>query len=623
MAQSMNLSTVDRRSGGVVSQGTTIGDMPRVLVEGTTENVVYQLIVFQGFISQFGINRHRSAFLDGQIFGREHSEEMLQTLDILREMVLPSPVKIISGHRSTVALSGVAFFMELLKKSPERPIDCEGKPLPILKSYVEWSSYLGALSASDYWSSLSVEAQGAPQGTAASARRSRSLNENQVENRSLCGKLFMSADGIASQPAGRQDPELGIRDLHLNVKADGMGKLEGVPLTMESSRRSAVQLENSRDTSRREEGNRIRQPAVYSRKKTSRSSESGSSKSSGDSDSSEKSRQPLGRGPKKNLELMLEKWRPYREVVEPGVFDGRDGSSMKEFLREYEAYFNDKYDGNERQQAKKLGDFLRGPCRSAYEAMDGSKLKYSLLKYRLLEWFKGERQSQRSRSEAEFEKAKMMPNDTYGIFALRLERLAEKAFPKSVKEQERQLCRKFRREVPAPFGRILTDGERNLSLLGRKPKLTWSAILQMASSEDRIARDQPVIPVEDVAADVWVSRPASREILHQSANRPPSGRPRRDNSAAYPVKEVLSKHRSPPRFGRPTRATLLNCNWCGKRGHSELGCWIKLGLCTICGARDHARDSCPKYEPRQSFTPVCPRCGGGHLGKDCSQKLND
>ena len=92
-------------------------------------------------------------------------------------------------------------------------------------------------------------------------------------------------------------------------------------------------------------------------------------------------------------------------MVPPSFFDGKDGVSLKWFLREYEEFFKAKFHGNDHQQAKVLGQYLTGSAKQAYEAVDGSRLKYSRLKGMLLDWYQAEKVSIHQHAEPEFSRA--------------------------------------------------------------------------------------------------------------------------------------------------------------------------------------------------------------------------
>ena len=279
-----------------------------------------------------------------------------------------------------------------------------------------------------------------------------------------------------------------------------------------------------------------------------------------------------------------------KEVVSPGTFSGKDGTSFRKFLDDYEVYFETKYEGNERQQYLLLGRFLEGPARRAYDAIDGSRTRYSYLRSELLQWYKGEKSSLRNRCENEFRKAKMNADDNLKIYALRLERLASHAFSESSRDRDRQLCRKFWKTVPEHFHRVLSDGEKSLALHGRGNKLDWKEMVRLAASEDRFRRERREERSSESEAEknelsVWYSRPSDPPRTPQRDHEQ-----RRTTFSRKPSKVTFrsvynnSQIRSPPFHDKreqesPKKQKLtggnkqpLICNWCGKRGHIESSC---------------------------------------------------
>lgn len=367
-----------------------------------------------------------------------------------------------------------------------------------------------------------------------------------------------------------------------------------------------------------------------------------------------------------------------KEAVPPPKFDVSKGLSLKRWLREFEAYFIAKYDGTDRQKGSILGEFLLGSIQQAYQAIGGDHLKFSAIKPALLEWYHKERPSSQLRHESEFSNARMQSGETLTIFAMRLERLAEKVFRDDY-ERERRLCRKFWESVPSYFATVLSESERNLALTTNRRKLSWSTMKRVAEAEDR--RSKIHIRKRDPSTDleVWCSRspeprgnfptgdarghetlneklvrfssdeglnesPASQAPSHESTY-PNRGGGRRYNQvftnsaragshagamrgsgkANYVGTQssgaVLgsqpgfqAQDRLSPRTARPAS----ECNWCGRVGHLEYDCWRKHGRCHFCGSQDHAKEDCTTYgREARNFTPLCSCCGGEHLGQFC------
>lgn len=98
-------------------------------------------------------------------------------------------------------------------------------------------------------------------------------------------------------------------------------------------------------------------------------SETSGTETSSDSSGSSSSRTHKQRTEEKRLARVLKAFKTQKDVVQPAVFDGSDGASLKRFLSEYEIYFDQKFDGTKQQQAKHLVQFLNGPVKRAYDAV--------------------------------------------------------------------------------------------------------------------------------------------------------------------------------------------------------------------------------------------------------------
>ena len=333
---------------------------------------------------------------------------------------------------------------------------------------------------------------------------------------------------------------------------------------------------------------------------------------------------------------MFQKMHFPKEVVAPIPFGGHDGGSLSRFLSDFERYFKQKYDGNDRQCSRLLGDFLTGSARRAYDALGGATGRYQKVKPRLLKWYESERISQRRTAEEAFDCAAMEEGESLTIYALRLERLARVAFPNTKREQHRQLYRKFWKTAPRHFTDVMTASEHSLALAGKK-NLQWRDVKRLAEVEDRQTRrvkiesaDRPqetqvwfsrtsrmrqsvncAVDIDQEADCAMTSTPGRRAVRFEGGPEP-DGLPRR---ASW-------RHRDTERRGRSmSRGPLKDmCNWCGKAGHREERCWLKKGCCVVCGSEGHAKDGCPQINgERLRFRPTCSLCKGDHLGRDCPQ----
>ena len=288
-----------------------------------------------------------------------------------------------------------------------------------------------------------------------------------------------------------------------------------------------------------------------------------------------------------------------RDVVRPEIYDGSGAESFREFLSEYEQYFHQKFEGGERQKAKLLGEFLAGEMRDFYNAIGGNRMPYSELKVKLAGWHRQRKCDRFEILEERFDRMGMQENETFHIFAMRIERLGQELFTNE-RERERQLLKKFRKTVPRGFARVLSTHERDMFAAGSD--LTWTYVKNLAVAQDRHSREQRDERV-DYDRDVWLSAPVVERYENSEWKKAPIEEAKRWN---YGRRQPFGERREVPR-----------CHYCGKIGHIASSCWLKLGWCDLCGNREHRREDCPRFKREGNFTPICSECGGPHLGRDC------
>ena len=197
------------------------------------------------------------------------------------------------------------------------------------------------------------------------------------------------------------------------------------------------------------------------------------------------------------------------------------------------------------------------------------------------------------------------------IFATRLERLADKIF-QGRGEKERQLYRKFSKCVPRSFSKVLMAHDRDMFASGKE--MNWVYVKNLAAAQDRFAKSQSGNFLDEDRKNKKLVIDMDPEVYIQRNDGEYEGRFIRG-------KEVgINRNNNKQEPGRG----VSHCDWCGRVGHAPLNCWVKLGLCELCGAHDHKKETCSKYDLRwKNFKPKCPRCFGGHLGRDCPNHLNE
>ena len=618
-------------------------DSPLAVDDRVLQNVMFKLIAFQGWLSRFSDEPVRKSFLAGLFKVHNNTLEMLHSLDCIRSVMLPLPVEV-GVPDGVSALSGVSFFSKFLMKSDEEPADIAGNPFPVRMSYRKWAVTLGRFSVSPYWHSVKqsdIPPAVRPKTTARFSEPYPAVSTGILnDDTEPFSNLRLSSNSVSSDIPVVSDQPLESERIYsqaANVRdqfyEEMVGDLDWMDLKpghkpLPFKQRDSYQ--NKYELRDRVTGNSPGRPSeAHARQSETYYGKPWKSESVHQMPDDLAGRD-YGRPQGAEWYKMISQIRHPKEAVAPRNFDGKDGYSLKDFLTDYESFFAIKYDGSERQKSQLLGGYLGGSARRAYDAMDGSRLIYSVLKRELLDWYKGERSNLRVRSEAEFRKARMGGDDTLKIYALKLERLASQAFPESVADCERQLCRKFRKTVPDRFKQALSDGERNLALHGGHARLSWADMMRLSQAEDRHLRERRDERSSDSETEpecaVWYSRPKmSSEGPSRRSNYDRGIRDRKvsfgrtfQNSSRYsppPKGEIIRKKASPD--------NIPQCNWCGRRGHEESACWAKNGACGICGSTSHDRNGCPKFDSSWSgFLPKCSACGGPHLGRNCDQVSN-
>lgn len=122
---------------------------PDALTDAAWERHINQIITFQGLLVEFRGPVVRSAFLGGYFGVSDCSDDMLKSIDLIRDLMLPHP-GVFNSRKHPTVLAGVSFFSKLLRDEPSEPSDLRGQLLPVRKSYKEWSDYLDLLKYNQY-----------------------------------------------------------------------------------------------------------------------------------------------------------------------------------------------------------------------------------------------------------------------------------------------------------------------------------------------------------------------------------------------------------------------------------------------------------------------------------------
>ena len=116
-SQNLNVSLVPGVSAQSCLAGTGAGDLFRsstpVGSVKSDEQVIFQVISCQASLSRFANARTRAAFLAGLFECGESTEEMLVSIDRIREMVIPSDYRTDVAGQEEDAAVGRNFFYQV------------------------------------------------------------------------------------------------------------------------------------------------------------------------------------------------------------------------------------------------------------------------------------------------------------------------------------------------------------------------------------------------------------------------------------------------------------------------------------------------------------------------------
>jgi len=482
------LEKVRRELVASVDAGRQADEKSRV-VHGT-------MITYLGLLAQFSDESVRLGVIGDTFVDPDVTSKVMKSVDIFREILLPSPV--VAGVNHSARLD---FFGKLLSRSCAEPLDFKADYLPYRMSFARW----------------------------------RDLFEDWLNRRD-----WMESDFGVKQ----------VGQVNQGINSGGSRRKK-----KDSSAASSVR-----------------------RKKTS-----------------------------DDWVRALQSLTCKKEILPPMPFHTGKGPTMEEFLKNYERYFEAKFDGSETEKAAYLERFLEGSAKSAFTALGGSDMRYDRLKSKLVAWYVGQSVDQRSKKRRAFRHAAMKTGESSAIYCLRLEKLAKRAFGDSAEEMEYQLKRKFRETVPVNLKQQIDTAESILGVTEDEP-LTWKRIKKMAGQYDRKKYDEckgSETEEEQPVALMYSGDELTRgrnygnglgENVRFSSTSPLKGSYERPKSSDR--WESRSSFQNTQRSSNVTRPRRITCENCGKEGHDQRSCWGKQNRCFVCGSLDHWKINCPVSEDR-------------------------
>lgn len=318
---------------------------------------------------------------------------------------------------------------------------------------------------------------------------------------------------------------------------------------------------------------------------------------------------------------------------------------MRKYLELFERYFQAKFTGGQREQSMELAKFLTGDALSAYKSFKGSEKRYSVLKERMLDWFKTYQVQGAKRWKRELRSIKMEEGGSFKMFAIQVQELAEKAYPNDKKECARRMQERFTKGTPQWFNEKLGQRQDMKEMMSLGHKLHWNDMIKQAEKEDKLLRDKrwKKVEIREEALELGVWQTQKRGMNYGRAEQA-------QHDKVFTNRNYSSNQekQSPVNNYIP-----FVCYWCGQPGHIARNCRLNSRVCFICGQSGHLRSDCPDYRSKQTLSyggnindgdrsrgsnlpgnnsnmrerpiprPWCPKCGGPHLGIHCRAGLQE
>ena len=214
------------------------------------------------------------------------------------------------------------------------------------------------------------------------------------------------------------------------------------------------------------------------------------------------------------------------------------------------------------------------------------------------------------------------------MFALRLERLANRAYPGIPMRTHDNLRRAFLHNLPPAVEQRMRDYILNHESSSGS-KMEYDQIVRLANKHFVECKGEHGIPStenappevinisqvkSDTRPDTWSE--VVKRFTPKNPNIPQRTNP--NTQSSFPKENRQSQAKSPSKKPRADNGKF--CTFCGVYNHVLDECFSYNNICAYCKQKGHNRRDCQIRPPNRSQPqPIlkCPYCSDGHLGKDC------
>ena len=126
-----------------------------------------------------------------------------------------------------------------------------------------------------------------------------------------------------------------------------------------------------------------------------------------------------------------------------------------------------------------LGKFLAGEIKQVYDVLGGCHLGYFLVKDKLLNWYDSQKYVQKHKKKCEFYNAKLKDGESLTLYCMRLEVLADLAYPNDKSKAFKKLKKHILTTMPVAFVESFAEREEIKSFID-SGKMSWENILYIA-----------------------------------------------------------------------------------------------------------------------------------------------